>query len=182
MILETERLILRPWREDDADAYAALQGDPVVRRFFPQCLTYEQACADLRGHIEKRELNGFHYSAARYRSTGEFVGLIGFGKVPDIIRDVVPSHPEVEIGWVINTNFWGQGLAPEGARACLDHAWQLGIPEIVAFTAAINKPSQRVMEKIGMTRSPGDDYEHPRIAAGHPLRSHVLYRIANPAS
>jgi RimJ/RimL family protein N-acetyltransferase len=82
---------------------------------------------------------------------------------------------------VLGTAFWGQGLATEGARAWLDHAWLVGLPDVVAFTAALNRPSQRVMEKLGMTRNGADDFLHPRIEAGHPLRPHVVYRIANPA-
>ena len=180
-MLETDRLILRPWRETDANAYAALQSDPIVRRFFPAPLTPDQARADLAGHIEKRAANGFHFMAAELKAGGDFVGLIGIGKVPDITRAAIPSHPDVEIGWVIHHRFWGQGLAPEGAAAWRDYAFEtLDLPELVAFTAAINTPSQRVMEKIGMARDPQDDYLHPRIAEGHPLRPHVRYRIANP--
>lgn len=181
MKLETERLILRPWQKSDLGAYAALQGDPLVRRFFPACMTAEQAETDLLGHMEKYAANGFGMMAAEFRQTGELVGLIGIGKVPDIIRDVIPSHPDIEIGWVIHHRFWGQGLAPEGAARWRDYAFaELGLPQIVAFTAAINTPSQRVMEKIGMRRDPSDDYEHPRIAPDHPLHRHVLYRVTNP--
>ncbi|SDG47078.1 GNAT family N-acetyltransferase [Pelagibacterium luteolum] len=181
-MLQTTRLNLRPWRTSDADAYAALQGDPIVRRFFPAPLRREQAEADLAAHMDKFATNGFGMLAAELKSTGDFVGLIGIGRVPDIIKSVIPSQPEIEIGWVINHSFWGQGLAPEGATACRDYAFQtLECPEIVAFTAAINTPSQRVMEKIGLTRAPEDDYLHPRIPEGHPLRPHVLYRMKNPA-
>ncbi|WP_196257732.1 GNAT family N-acetyltransferase [Pelagibacterium limicola] len=182
MILETERLILRLWREDDRDGFAALQGDPIVRRFFPSTLSRAEADAQFDFHLSVQQSTTDPHFRVLTTHDGTFVGLLGIAAIPDIIRDVIPSRPEVEIGWVINTKFWGQGLAPEGARACLDYAWTLGIPEVVAFTARINMPSRRVMEKIGMIRTPGDDFEHPRIAPGHPLRPHVLYRIANPAS
>ncbi len=180
MIIETERLILRPWQEADREAYAVLMGDPQVRRFYPSVLTPAEADAQFDRHLEMQAQNRFHFRAATLRENGAFVGLIGIGLVGEVIRNAIPTHPEVEIGWVFNADFWGKGLAPEGARACLDHAWQLGLPEIVAFTAAINQPSQRVMVKIGMIRDPDADYEHPLVPKDHPIRAHVLYRIANP--
>lgn len=97
-------------------------------------------------------------------------------------RDRAPLAAIMEIGWVLAARCWGQGLAPEGARAWLEYAWHIGLPEVVAFTAARNQPSRRAMEKIGMCRDPAADFAHPRLAEGHPLRPHVLDRIANPAS
>ena len=94
---------------------------------------------------------------------------------------VLSGHPRVEIGWQLDKAVWGQGLAPEGARAWLDYGWNmLKLEEIVAFTAAINLPSQRVMEKIGMSREASDDFDHPALAPGHSLLKHVLYRIKAP--
>jgi RimJ/RimL family protein N-acetyltransferase len=182
MKLDTERLVLRPWEDRDRAPMAAIMGDPTVRRFFPRTMTPAEASADIDGHIEKARLNGFHMQAAELRADGSLVGLLGIGRIPDIIRDVIPSRPLVEIGWVFAERFWGQGLAPEGARAWLEFAWSANLTEIVAFTAVINRPSQRVMEKIGMTRDAANDFMHPRIEAGHPLRPHVLYRIVNPAA
>lgn len=182
MRLQTQRLILRPWQKSDLADYAALQGDPLVRHYYPAVMSAEQAETDLLGHMEKYAANGYGMMAAELSETGELVGLIGIGRVPDIIRDAIPSHPEMEIGWVIHHRFWGQGLAPEGAARWRDYAFEeLSLPEIVAFTAAINTPSKRVMEKIGMRRDPADDYAHPRIAADNPLHPHVLYRIENPS-
>ncbi len=182
MKLETERLVLRPWEERDREPLIAIQTDPEVRRFFPSVPTPEQAGEDFDAALDKARLNGFHYGSARLRTDDSFVGLLGIGVVPDLTREAIPSHPRVEIGWVFARLFWGQDLAPEGARAWLNYAWSIELPEIVAFTAAINRPSQRVMEKIGMVRDPADDFMHPRIEEGHPLRPHVLYRIVNPAS
>jgi RimJ/RimL family protein N-acetyltransferase len=179
--LETERLILRPWETRDGENYAALLGDPHVRRFYPRVLSREEAIADLEGGIEKARANGFHFGAAEMRDTGEWVGLLGIGRVPDLTRDAIPTHPDVEIGWVLRPEFWGRGLAPEGAAAWLGYAWDvLDLPEVVAFTAGVNTPSQRVMQKLGMMRDPAADFLHPRIDEGHVLRPHVLYRIENP--
>jgi RimJ/RimL family protein N-acetyltransferase len=180
--LVTERLMLRPWEERDRQPLVELQCNARVRRFFPSLPTPEQVSDDFDAALEKARLNGFHFGSARLRSNDSFVGLLGLGVVPDIARDAIASRPRVEIGWVLNPSFWGRGLASEGARAWLDFAWSLALPEVVAFTAALNKPSQRVMERLGMMRDPADDFLHPRIEAGHPLRPHVLYRIVSPAS
>lgn len=181
MILETERLILRPWEDRDRMAMAAIHGDPHVRRFFFRVLSPDETNADIDLAIERARVNGFHFQAAELKETGELIGLIGLGVVPEVTRAAIPSHPEVEIGWVIGKEFWGRGLAPEGARAWLDYAWSIGLPEVVAFTARLNLPSQRVMQKLGMVHDPADDYLHPKIPEGHPLRPHVLYRKRNPA-
>ena len=178
--LTTARLVLRPWEDRDRAPMARIQGDPEVRRFYRKVLTPDEVNADIDLAIERARTNGFHFQAAELKDGGRLIGLIGLGVIPDATRAAIPSHPRVEIGWVLAPEFWGRGLAPEGARAWLDHAWHLGLPEVVAFTARLNRPSQRVMEKIGMTRSHADDFDHPSIPDGHPLRPHVLYRLRNP--
>ncbi|WP_055045152.1 GNAT family N-acetyltransferase [Devosia sp. A16] len=182
MRLETERLILRSWESRDLAPLAAVLGDPEVRRFYPSTATPEQTRAQLDFSIDRQTVAGFHFGAAELRATGRFVGLVGLGYIPDETRAAIRGEPLVEIGWQLDKAFWGLGLAPEGARAWLDYGFgTLNLPEIVAFTYAGNLPSQRVMEKIGMMRDAKADFEHPRLAPGHPLRSHVVYRIANPA-
>ncbi len=182
MRLQTERLILRSWESRDHAALAAVLGDPEVRRFYPSTATPEQAQAQLAFSIEKQAAVGFHFGAAELRSTGQFVGLVGIGYIPDETSAAIRGAPAVEIGWQFDKAFWGQGLAPEGARAWLDYGFAtLNLPEIVAFTFAGNLPSQRVMAKLGMLRDADADFEHPRLAPRHPLRPHVVYRIANPA-
>ena len=181
MRLETDRLILRPWEDRDRTPLAAILGDPRVRRFYPSVATPEETSAQIDGSIAKAVANGFHFQAAELKQTGRLIGLIGIGVIPDDLRDIMSGRPLVEIGWQLDAALWGQGLAPEGAAAWLAYAWDvLDLPEVVAFTAAINQPSQRVMAKLGMARDPADDFDHPRLAAGHPLRRHVLYRIVSP--
>ena len=181
MRLETERLILREWQDGDRAPMAAILGDPQVRRFYPRALTREETDAEIDLALEKARISGFHFQAAELKANGTLAGLIGIGIIPDATRAAIPGNPEVEIGWVLGQQFWGLGLAPEGARAWLDYAWTvLALSEVVAFTAAINLPSQRVMHKIGMQRDPADDFAHPKLAPGHPLRPHVLYRIETP--
>lgn len=178
--LMTERLILRPWEERDRAPMACIQADPQVRRFYPGVLSREETDAAIDRAIECRRADGFYFQAAELRDGGRLIGLIGLGVIPDAIRAAIPSHPRVEIGWILGREFWGKGLAPEGARAWLDHAWSRGLDEVVAFTAHSNLPSQRVMLKIGMAAEPVDDFEHPFIAKGHPLRRHVIYRVQSP--
>jgi RimJ/RimL family protein N-acetyltransferase len=178
--LETERLILRPWENRDRGPLAQILGDPDVRRFYPSIASPAETSAHIDDAIGKIQTNGFHFQAAELKATGALIGLIGIGMIPDETRAAIPGHPRVEIGWQLDKAVWGRGLAPEGARAWLNYAWRaLGLAEVVAFTAAFNLPSQRVMEKLGMTHDPADDFDHPRLEPGHVLRQHVLYRIGN---
>jgi len=181
MKLETERLILRPWEDRDRAPLAAILGDPHVRRYYPSTATPEEVNAQIDHAIALTAEHGFHFWAAEHKADRKLIGLVGVASLSDRMRTVIDSDPGVEIGWQFDKDYWGQGLAPEGARAWLDHAWKtLGFAEVVAFTAQTNLPSQRVMEKIGMRRDPADDFAHPNLAEGHPLRQHVLYRIKRP--
>ena len=180
--LTTERLILRPWEDRDRAPMAAIQGDAEVRRFFPKTLSPLEADAEIDLAIARARENGFHFQAAELKQGGELVGLVGLGIVPDAVQAAIPSRPRVEIGWTIAPRFWGRGLVPEAARAWLAHAWSLGLDEVVAFTARINQPSRRVMEKIGMVHEPADSFAHPNVAPDHPIAPHVLYRACRPAS
>ena len=173
MTLTTERLILRPWRDEDFEPYAALNADPRVMEHYPA--TQSRAESDLGAlRIKTRiEEQGWGLWAMELRSTGGFVGFTG------LQRPHFEAHftPCVEIGWRVAYDFWGQGLAPEAARASLAYGFeQLGLDEIVAMTATDNLRSMRVMEKTGMTRDPADDFDIPVLPAGHRLLRHVLYR------
>lgn len=180
--LETERLILRGWTDDDLDTMTAIQSDPEVRAYFPRLMTRDQVAADFELAQRNIATFGFHVQAAEIKQTGELAGLIGLSMIPDKIRDAIPSHPAVEIGWVLATRFWGQGYAPEGALAWLDYAWSLGIDEVVATAQRDNANSRRVMEKLGMVYHPEDDYLRPTFAPDHPMAPHVVYRLPRPRS
>jgi RimJ/RimL family protein N-acetyltransferase len=172
--LTTARLSLRRWRPSDREPFQALNADPRVMEFFPSTLTPEETDA-LIDHIEQHfESHGFGIYAAELVQTGEFIGFIGL----NIPRFDAPFMPAVEIGWRLAHAHWGQGLATEGARAVVQHAFQaLNFPSLVSFTTAANLRSRSVMQNIALVHDPAADFEHPNLPAGHPLRPHVLYRI-----
>jgi len=172
-MIETERLRLREWREDDWEPFARMNADPRVMEYFPAALTPEETAAAMergRAHCAR---HGFGWWAAELKETGAFIGFIGLA-VPAFEAHFTPC---VEIGWRLAAEYWGRGLATEGARAALRYGFEeLRLAEIVSFTTVGNVRSRRVMEKLRMTRNPADDFDHPRIAQGHPQRRHVLYR------
>ena len=175
-MIETERLRLRRWREADLPAFAAMNADPMVRRYFSCQLTREESDASVSRFIRMYALDGYGFMATELRENSEFIGLLGIQRMSFVLPG--RSTPAVEIGWRFNEKSWGKGLATEGARACLDLAFgQFRLPEVVAFTTPANLPSRRVMEKLGMTRNPDDDFDDPRIPADNPCQRHVLYRI-----
>lgn len=175
-MIDTERLILRPWKEEDLAPYAAMNADPRVRGYFPGLLTAEESDAEVRRFQARFRDEGFGLLAAELRSEQKCIGFIGM----QTMSFAVPSlaQPAVEIGWRLAAPFWGQGLATEGARAVLNHAFDVvGLEEVVAIAVPANVRSLRVMERLGMKHVPELDFDHPRIAEGHPLRATVLYRI-----
>ena len=174
MSLRTERLMLRAWRDDDLEPFAALNADPAVMEFFPATLTRAEsdaAAARIRAELVER---GFGLYALEVPGTAEFIGFTGLS-VPRFEAAFIPC---VEIGWRIARAHWGRGYATEAARAALaDGFGRLGLDEVVAFTATGNQRSRRVMKRLGMRHDPADDFDHPNLPPGHRLRRHVLYRI-----
>jgi len=174
--LSTERLLLRRWRPEDADALASLNASPEVGRFLGGPMPRDASDAMLgrmRAHWDAR---GFGVWALEHG--GAFVGLAGI-MVP---RWESRFSPCVEILWRTLPAFWGRGLVTEAARAALGDGFaRHAFPEVLAFTVPANERSWRVMERLGMTRSPEDDFDHPLVAEGDPLRRHVVYRIKREA-
>jgi len=175
--LRTHRLYLRRWRASDREPFAALNADPRVMEYFPAALSREESDA-LAARIESHfEQYGFGLWAVEIVDIAPFAGFIGLS-VP---RFEAHFTPGVEIGWRLAAEYWGCGYATEGARAVLAFGFeQLRLAEIVSFTVPGNLRSLRVMERLGMTRNPADDFDHSALAEGHPLRRHVLYRLARP--
>jgi RimJ/RimL family protein N-acetyltransferase len=177
-MITTERLILRPWKDEDFLPYAEMNADPRVREFFPSVLTREKSDADVRYLQAAYERDGFTMFAVELVATGEFVGFIGILTMNFVIPSVV--QPTVEIGWRLAQKHWGKGLATEGARGVIRYGFEtVKLREIVAITVPTNVRSRRVMEKIGMKHIPELDFDHPRIPEGHALRRHVLYALSN---
>lgn len=172
--LRTERLLLRDWRDDDLDAYAALNADARVMEHFPRTLSRSDSdvqAGHIRSHLREK---GFGFWAVEVPGVAPFIGFVGLA-VPSFDAHFMPA---VEVGWRLAHEHWGRGYATEGARAALEAGFgQLRLSEIVSFTTVGNMRSRHVMEKIGMTRDAGGDFDHPRLPEGHPLRRHVLYRI-----
>jgi RimJ/RimL family protein N-acetyltransferase len=173
--LHTERLILRPWRDEDKPAFAEMNADPEVMEFFPSSLSRVESDGLVdRFALEETE-RGFCPWAAVLRENGAFIGFIGLHGVPDSLS----FSPAVEVGWRMARSFWGQGYATEGAREALRFGFEtLDLDEIVSFTAVVNQRSQRVMERLGMNHNPDEDFDHPAVADGHMVRPHVLYRLS----
>lgn len=180
--METDRLILRGWHKDDLDALARILGDRESRPFHPNVYSREQACDLLETYLGLQAPQDC-LQAAQLKETGQLVGMVGLSPIGDVWRNTIVGNPKYELGWQFDKSVWGQGLAPEGARAWVEFAWrELSLSELVAFTYQGNQPSQRVMQKIGMTRDPAGDFLHPKLPADHPLKPHVLYRVKNPIS
>lgn len=179
-MIETARLRLRKWCDADLPVFAAMNADPQVRRYFSSRLTREESDASVARFLRMYAQDGYGFMATELRETSAFIGLIGIQRMSFLL----PGHsaPAVEIGWRLNQASWGKGLATEGARVCFDLAFnEFQLPEVVAFTFPANFPSRRVMEKLGMTRNPDDDFDDPRIPAGNPSQRYVLYRVKREA-
>lgn len=173
--IETERLRLRNWTDADAEPFAAMNADPRVMEFFPAKLdraASDALMAKLRANIER---DGYGLYAAEIKKSRQFIGFVGLA-VPNFDA---PFMPATEIGWRLTRRSWGNGYASEAAAAVRDHAFRdRGFDGLVSFTAEWNVPSRRVMERIGMTHDPADDFIHPRLPPAHKLAPHVLYRIS----
>jgi RimJ/RimL family protein N-acetyltransferase len=173
--IRTERLVLRRWREEDLETFAALQSDPQVRRFFLRRLPREEAIRDGRRHAEGFDRNGFDLWVLELAGEAPFIGIAGVRR----IGRPMPFTPLTDVGWMLFPSFWGQGFAAEAARAALRDAFErTDLESVVAYTTHLNRPSQRVMMKLGMTRDPDADFSHPDVPEGSPLQPHVLYRLA----
>jgi ribosomal-protein-alanine N-acetyltransferase len=169
----TARLVLRGWRPADRAPFAAMNADPEVMAHFPQALDRVETDAFM-DRIEAAWAGGLSLWALEEAATGELLGFTGLA-VP---RFEAHFTPAVEVGWRLRRSAWGQGYATEAATEALRYGFATrGLIEIVSFTSVTNLPSQAVMRRIGMSHDPADDFEHPLVPAGHPLRPHVLYRI-----
>jgi RimJ/RimL family protein N-acetyltransferase len=174
IVAETDRLVLRQWREEDKAPFAAMNADPEVMTYFPAPLGREES--DLIVDRNRRRIagRGWGLFAVDTKETGAFIGLVGLAR-PSF---AAPFTPAVEIGWRLARPFWGRGFATEAATAVVAMAFgPLGLRKLVSFAPPANLRSQRVMLRIGMVRVPDGDFLHPGLAADHPLALHALYRL-----
>ncbi len=173
--LETKRLLLRPWRESDREPWLSMRTDPRVYEFLGPIPSHDAVHASFDRLSAKLREDGYGWWVVEVKDGAPFAGCVILQQVP------FEAHftPALEIGWHFAAEQWGNGYAPEGARAALTFAFAtLGVSEVVAMTAKLNRRSQRVMEKLGMTTTSADDFGNPRIAPESPIHAHVLYRIA----
>jgi len=173
-MIETERLILRPYREEDRQPFAEINAHPEVGAWLSGVLTRDESDAmidRITAHIAE---HGFGFFAAERKADGRLVGAIGL----QIMGADLPGAGGIELGWRLHPDAQGAGLATEGALAARDWAFsQLGVDEVLAITAETNVRSQAVMRKIGMVRDPARDFDHPKLAEDHPLRRHVFFSV-----
>jgi RimJ/RimL family protein N-acetyltransferase len=172
--IETERLLLRPWRDSDLVPFAELNTDVRVMEFFLSTLPRSESDAfamKVRAHFDE---HGYGLWAVEVRDGAPFIGFVGLATV----TFEAPFLPAVEIGWRLAHASWGRGYATEAARASLRLAFEeLGLDEVVSFTVEANQRSRAVMERIGMHHDSAGDFDHPRIPKDHAMCRHVLYRL-----
>ena len=175
--VETQRLIIRDWREEDREAFYRMNSDERVMSFFPFRRTRAEADAFFDRLSAETAAGATGFAALELRETGECIGFAGLH--PD---DVVPSLPPgaIEIGWRLLPQFWGKGYATEAAEALLAEGFlHLGLAGIVSYAVWNNDRSTAVMRRIGMKAAPEHDFDHPSVADTHPhLKRHIFYRIA----
>lgn len=177
-MIETDRLILRAFRDEDRAPFAALNGDTRVGDWLGGVI--DRAASDvmldrINAHIQDL---GWGLWAAERKADRRMIGFVGLSTVK---ADALPVGPAIEMGWRLAHEAWGAGLATEGARAALDWGFaHIDTAEIIAFTARTNLASQSVMTRIGMIADPSRDFDHPRLAEDHALSRHVVFVARRP--
>jgi RimJ/RimL family protein N-acetyltransferase len=173
--VETDRLVLRGFLDRDRAPFAALNADARVMEHFPNALTRGESDELVDRFGQRWDEDGLGLWAVERRDDGAFLGFTGLAP-PRFEADFTPC---VEVGWRLAAEAWGHGYATEAARAALAFGFEVrGLSEILSWTVPANLRSRAVMERIGMTHDPADDFDHPSIAVGSPLRRHVLYRLS----
>lgn len=162
---------LRQWQDSDLDGFAEMNADPEVMRFFLKSLSRAESEAAMERFRDAITRRGWGLWAVEV--DGVFAGFTGLSE-PAFVADFTPC---VEIGWRFRREYWGRGIACAAAREAEAFAFgQLKLAELVSFTTESNLRSRRLMERLGFSRNPADDFLHPLVPAGHPLIRHVLYR------
>mgnify|MGYP000856120950 CR=1 FL=1 len=178
-IIETDRLYLRQWQASDFAIFAEINANPEVMAYFPKLLPKSVSDIIAKKCQQLIADKGWGLWAVALKPSSEkhdndnFIGFVGLNET----HADMSFAPAVEIAWRLHKDYWGQGYATEAARAALEFAFtELALTEVVSFTAVINKRSQLIMQRIGMTNTQ-DNFYHPALNADHRLAEHVLYKI-----
>ncbi len=173
--LRTARLLLRQWRDSDSEPFARLNADPRVMEHFPSTLSRARSDSLVEANRVHFAAHGFGLWAVEVVDESPFIGFVGLA----VVRFDSHFTPAVEIGWRLAAASWGRGFASEAAAAALRFGFEtLELNEIVSLTVPRNQRSRGVMQRLGMQHSAADDFDHPVLDSGHPLRRHVLYRLS----
>lgn len=172
--IETERLVLREWRDEDLHPFARMNGDPLVMEYLPRVLDEKATARHMKEFQKHFKKHGYGLYAVEIRDSGEFAGFVGLNTV----SFKAAFTPATEVAWRLDYEYWGKGYGSEAAMAVIQHAFdKLALKELVAFTVHDNDRSTHLMEKIGMTRDEKGDFDYPALKKGHPLGRFALYRI-----
>lgn len=178
-LIETERLILRPWTEDDIPIFLSIHQNPSMMQYLAGPRTIEESSAFILKSQRQIQVFGYGRWACEFKKNKALIGFIGLG-IP-----LFDSHftPAVELGFRIDVSYWGQGLAVEGGKAALNEAFKKhNLNEVVSYANCNNQNAINVMKKLGMNFNKEDVFLHPNLPANHPLAMHVLYRAENSES
>ncbi len=173
-MIETERLLVRQWRETDREPFWQMSCDTEVMEHLLPLENRDDSDDAIERQMADQEDYGHCFWAIERKHDQAFLGFCG-------IEHAREPLTEPEIGWRLRRDAWGQGYAREAAQGSLDWAWShLDTPTVVAITVPANTRSWGLMLRLGMTRDPAEDFDHPALPPGHPLRRHMLYRIFRP--
>jgi len=174
-IIETSRVLLRHWGDEDLEPWIVMNADPETMLFFPRTSAAEESTASFQRLKNNLQANDFGLWAAEEKLSGEFMGFVGISwqGIPTL------SEPKCqEIGWRLAKRYWGNGYATEAATEVLNYASKtLKLTELYSITSELNLPSINVMKKIGLQPRPELSFLHPRVPEGSPLRPHVVYSL-----
>ncbi len=177
-MIDTERLIVRPWRDSDRAPFHAMSCDPEVMATLGPVQTRAESDTAIDRQIAVQGARGYCFWALEDRADGSFLGFCGLKIAPDAIPGIEGA---IEIGWRLRRNAWGHGYAREAAAACIDWGWaNLADDRIIAITTPSNVRSWGLMERLGMVRRHDLDFDHPALALDDPLRPHLTYEVLRP--
>ena len=177
-MIETPRLLLRNWHEQDLAPFNAMCRDPDVMRYLGPPQTLAETAAAITRLRDLQATTGHSFWAVERREDGRFLGFCGLKAPP---ADIAILSGSIEIGWRLARDAWGAGYAREAAAASLGWGWEnLPNDRIIAMTVLANTRSWGLMERLGMIRQPAMDFDHPALADGDPLKPHIVYAIDRP--